>query len=338
MRHQRLALYVTRSPLHIGTGEAQGDIDLPVSRQITTRHPNLPTTAQKRALKDALGPHGTVLPAERRLSGLQRYALFGDAAEHDDGAGGQPHATGMLTPQEAHLLLLPVACGAGGGAWLTSPGVWLRFQRRAALADMAAPALPGHPADDHALCPTNSCLRTVLGHGAQAAAWLVLGPAPLKHQVPLADAANDPWTPWANWLVTQAFGADSADWREHVRQRLVVVPDAVFDSLAVLALGDRARNSVGATVNLWREEAAPEDTVFAGLVGAQPVPAHAGIFANATAALDALALQVGDGLELQMGGNASLGQGFMRLRLATGGTQPKLPTAPANAAAHGGQA
>lgn len=310
MPSHRLAIYLTRSPLHIGTGEAVDDIDLPVSRQITTAHPNLPMSAQKRALKDALGPAGTVQGNIQRLTPEQRFALFGSMAEADDVEPQAVSSTGMLTPQEAHLLLLPVACGAGGAAWVTSPDVWRRFQRRATLAGLPAPALPCEPKDDdHACCVTGAPVITT-----SRKRWVVLGPAPLPHQA--VDPKDPKWEAWADWLSRAAFSADADEWINAVKSRLVLVSDAVFSRLADLALGNRARNKVGDTVNLWREEWVPEDTVFAGLIGAQPVGQHMQQFKSAQDALSALASQLGShGLELQMGGKASLGQGFVQLNL-----------------------
>lgn len=315
MSKLRLAIQVTRSQLHIGTGESLGSIDRPVSRQIVTRHPNLPPSALKRALKDAMAP-GEAAPGDAPLTDAEHRALFGAARPESQATGADAQAaapqgaTGMLAPQEGHLLLLPVACMAGGGAWATSPAVWQRLCRSAALAGVPVPALPAWPGDGSACCQAaGSPLLTPVQAGRDAAQWVVLASVPLVHQPP-ADVAA--WTEWAEWVVTAAFANDDPAWRDLVRQRLVIVSDAVLDGLLPLCLVDRARNSVGDTVNLWREEAVPQDTVFHALVGATPVPAHAPTLAGPQQALERLGKWLGTKRALlQIGGNASLGQGLM---------------------------
>lgn len=341
MSNLRLAIYLTRSLLHIGAGQALGDTDLPVSRQITTQHPNLPASAQKRALKDALGIADPI--SERvPMHADQLRALFGadattadadadlvapvDAKAVEPNLPLRPGATGMLTPQDGELLLLPVACGAGGGAWITSPSVWLRFRRDAALAGLQAPRLPGSPGTDQALCPVGSAVVTQLG--GQVNAWVQLGPVALAQKTP---DATDAWDAWTDWLAQLAFGADDGDWQALVRQRLIIVSDTVFDRLLPLALVNRARNKIGTTgvaENLWREEAVPDDTVFHALVGAQTLASHHQVFGTPAAALGHLADALGDGgLPLMIGGKASIGQGFMLLRLP----KPVAPLPPVTA-------
>ena len=152
------------------------------------------------------------------------------------------------------LWLLPVACGAGGGAWVTSPSVWQRLRRSAALAGVLVPAVPCVPATSRACCPRTSPVLTQLQLAPGQDAWVVLGSLPLAHQPPAdADAARA-WSAWAAWVATTAFGADDSVWHDLVVERLVIVSDRVLDGLLPLSLVDRARNNVAETVNLWREE------------------------------------------------------------------------------------
>jgi len=325
MSNLRLAFQVTRSQLHVGTGKALGGIDRPVSRHIVTGHPNLPSSALKRALKDASAPDAEP-PAGPPLSPAEHQALFGaprpEAAADD--ADVPPGAAGMLAPQEGQLLLLPMACGAGGGAWATSPAMWQRLRRGAALAGVQVPPLPAMPATESACCPDDDhpLLTRLPGQNP----WVVLASAVLNHQSP-ADAAA--WTVWARWLADTVFAADDADWRALVQQRLVIISDTVFDRLLPHCLVDRERNSVGETVQLWREETVPEDAVFHALVGATPLPVHAAALAGPKQALDRLATWQGtQGALLQAGGNASLGQGLMRWHMV-------VPAGPAQAATPG---
>lgn len=349
MSNTRLAIYLTRSLLHVGTGQSLGDIDRPVSRQITTQLPNLPGSPQKRAIKDALtiGPPGAGGAPVAALTARQTRALFGaDALSASyDGAGPavSTGATGLLAPQEGELLLLPVACGAGGCAWVTSPSVWARFRREARRAGVGAPALPELPKRDCALCPEDSPLVTRIG-GADGA-WVVLGPASLGHQVPAVAAATadataaQAWKAWADWTATTTFGADDAEWQTLVARRLTVVPDAVFDPLVPQALANRARNRVvekaGASIALWREEAVPEDTVFHALLSAQVLDTHREVFDRPQAALEDVARRIGNaGLSLQLGGLGSVGHGHLLLRLIEPHTDHSSHSGPVQGTTH----
>lgn len=321
MSNLRLSILLTRSQLHLGTGEAIGAIDRPVSRQVVTRHPNLPSSALKRALKDAMAA-GVQHAGTTALTADEHRAMFG-AAMHavaatsapDSAAPSPDGAGGMLAPQEGQLLLLPVACLAGGGAWVTSPAVWQRLRRSAALAGVQAPPLPMAPATSSACCGAGSPLRTHVPGTDPTACWVVLGSAALACQAQ-PDGEHTAWHAWTRWVAETAFGNASDDWGSMVMQRLVIVSDTVLDGLLLQGLVDRARNSVGTTVNLWREEAVPEDTVFHLLVGATPLAAHHRSFASPAAALERLNGWLGaGGAMLQLGGNASLGQGMVQWRL-----------------------
>ena len=358
MPNTRLAIYTTRSLLHVGTGQALGDIDRPVSRQITTQLPDLPGPPQKRALKDALSVDrlaadgsSVAVPA---LSPMALRALFGADAvvvpEGSEANGASPGATGQLTPQAGELLLLPVACGAGGCAWVTSPSIWARFRRAARRAGVAVPPLPDKPRANAALCAAESPLVTRIGGQG---AWVVLGPAVLGHQPPaampaLGQPANESaalgakaWADWAKWVANCAFGADDMAWQDLVAERLAVLPDAVFDPLVPLALATRARNRIDETTGivstLWREEAVPEDTVFQALLGAQRLDSPDCRYDLPEKVLDTLSQHIGTGgLPLQLGGLGSVGHGHLWLRLIAPDAPPATPANPAVEPGHAG--
>src|ERR1700733_8314440 len=92
------------SPLHAGTGQSTGAIELAVARDRATGFPCLPGTSIKGALRDR--------SLERKRS--DTFALFGP----DTGRASE-HA-GALAFADANLLLLPVRSIAGTFAWVTS--------------------------------------------------------------------------------------------------------------------------------------------------------------------------------------------------------------------------
>src|SRR5690606_18436583 len=126
-----------------------------------------------------------------------------------------------------------------------------------------------------------------------------------------AGAAADAW---AQWIGVRLFTDDEADWREALRQRLCIVPDDVMAYLAELATEVTARirlKDESKTVErggLWYEESLPPETVLTGLALAQP--GRNGTGDELFGLLERLTER-----PLQLGGNATVGQGLCRVRM-----------------------
>jgi CRISPR/Cas system CMR subunit Cmr4 (Cas7 group RAMP superfamily) len=141
-----------------------------------------------------------------------------------------------------------------------------------------------------------------------------------------AQQASDPLRRMLGEIIAQAFADEPASWQTLVLKRTVLVHDNQMLALAE-RLDVRTRNAVGddgTAANLWREECVPEDSVFHTTLNACPVDSS-----GASAGLEAvdawLQKLAGHPLLLQLGGNASLGQGWMRLHLGTADSTGKVP-------------
>lgn len=283
-----LAFLITRSALHVGCGEAVGDIDQPIARQPGTQMPYIPGQALKRSSKD----HAV-------LSADQQVLLFGNDQ-------GRP---GHLAPQDASLLLLPVASGRGGQAWVTSPSLLISYFRKASACGVALGPWP-HSFPQESEVMLADPVSPLLEHTASQRV-VQLGEYRLSVAVSSAD-----WIATLTALVHQAFASEDPHWQALVLARTVVVHDDMMLSMAK-RLDVRTRNAIGdegVAVNLWREESVPEDSVFY-----TPLVAHAadssGQRLGLKAALQWLDTLAAEPLLLQVGGNASLGQGWLRLHL-----------------------
>jgi CRISPR-associated protein Cmr4 len=126
----RLLFIHALSPLHAGTGQGVGSIDLPIAREKGTGIPYLPGSSLKGVLRDLSAAQ---LDPERRL------ALFGPettkASEH----------AGALSIGDALLLCFPVRSLAGVFAYATSPYLLERFAREAELVGFSLPPKPRAP-------------------------------------------------------------------------------------------------------------------------------------------------------------------------------------------------
>jgi len=268
------------SPLHPGTGQGVGSIDLPIARERSTGIPYLPGSSVKGVLRDA---------ASGRLDKDKLLALFGpetgSASEH----------AGAAVFGDARLLLFPVRSLAGVFAYVTSPYLLERFAREASLTGLEPPALPAAPASDEGcrLAP-KSALR--------------VGEKVYLEDLDLSLQESADLQPWERWLA-QRSGAP-------VEGRLCVVHDNVMGFLLETATEVVARirledeTKTVAQGALWYEESLPAESLLYGLLSLGSSRKKA-----VELALDDLKPLLGF---VQMGGKASVGRGLCRLVLGGG--------------------
>lgn len=223
-------------------------------------------------------------------------AKYAGTDEDKDAIFGKSDRQGRLQVGDARLLLLPVRSLGTTFVWATSPYVLRRFQRDCQLLEMAKPPEKiGVPGEDEAL--TAGGLDTVAIGGR---ARLVLEDLDF-------DVKQDAAKNWGDWIADRLFPArEDAEWRAEFLKRFVVLRDQDFDYLCEFATEVNAHIKLAtgddnADNNLWYEETLPAETVLVSLLnieGAMPQ----GLIPKT----------------LHLGGNATTGQGLVRL---VGGAQ-----------------
>lgn len=268
------------SPLHAGTGQGVGVIDLPVAREKATGLPFLPGSSLKGVLRDAC--EEDVLRA--KVFGFTEYA---SSAAFSD----------------LRLLALPVRSIRGTFAWVSSRYVLLRLVRDLDCAGIegpqaAVPALKG-----------NSCAVPEKNSALTQNARVIL------EDLDLAAKEDRDTGIWARWIAKQVFPEDK-DWRALFLERFCMVSDDVLGFLLDTATEVFARirlESGSKTVvqgGLWYEEALPAETILAGLVAASHV--------RATPEKVFETLKTLTEKPIQLGGKASVGRGLCRILLVGG--------------------
>ena len=270
------------SPLHAGTGQGVGAIDLPIAREKGTDIPIVPGSSLKGVLRDAC----------KALKGKDVCeSIFGpntDKAHEHAGAA-------VLT--DLRLVALPVRSLAGVFAWVSSPFLLKRLARDAQLAGQAnVPTGLTISNTDAALVSDDSALR--------------LNDDVILEDVKLAAQADA--DAWAGWLAPHIFNAP--EWQEEFKARFCVVHDDVMTYLLQVGTDVTARirlendKKTVAQGALWYEEALPAESILAGLVAAQP---------NGKAEPNEVFQVIGElsGHPLQVGGNATVGRGLCRLNI-----------------------
>ncbi len=269
--------------VHPGAGQSDQAIDLPVARERTTGFPFVPGSGVKGAMRDR---------AER---------VFGRNSDETERVYGKAEGAGDLIVSDARLLLLPVRSLARAYVWLTCPYLIerLRRDRERSLGD-------GGPK------PDSEALREALTAGQEDGRPPILCAGGDRELVFLeerlfrrvgevpADVVE---------LVAPLVGDEAA--RGRLAGQVAVIPDAEFAWFARHALPVHAHNVLDdktkASTNLWYEESLPPDTLLyvVALYRQQATADH----------LERLFEQPW----LQLGGNETTGQGWLRVAMVAGG-------------------
>jgi len=295
----RLTLIHAMSPLHAGTGQSVGAIDLPIARERPTGVPLIPGSSIKGALR------------ARSKDAQMTRDVFGP-----DTAASSEHS-GSVQLSDAHLLLLPVRSVRGTFAWVTSQYLMRRFAREAREAAFQLATLPGSPGET-GCCVLNDTLPISAGQGRKVVLEDLDFTVEPAHEARLRAFA----TALGEILFPQG-SADFQDWRNSLTGRICLIHDDMMSFLLDTATEVNAHirlDSDTKTVQrgaLWYQESLPVESVLAGIVVAADVNATNGRSKRtATELLDHVA-SLTKGL-VQLGGKATTGQGSCFVRIAGG--------------------
>lgn len=312
----RLIYVHALAPLHPGTGQGVGVIDLPIAREKATGLPFLPGSSLKGTLRDAAA-------ASEKHSGDVKLVFGPDTITASEHAG-----AAQFTDQR--LLLLPIRSLRGTFAWVTSPYILRRFAREARESQSPSPpsAFPT-PSEESCCVPGGSALAMKNARQEQK-------PYIFLEDLDLLAVESAEAQQWAKWLGEEIFpknGATdtNAEWRTMLNAHLCMVHDDVMTFLLETATEitarvrlDDAKKTV-AKGGLWYEEALPAETILAGLVLASPLTTHQATITlkdQVTRIFDlihSLTRENGQNRLLQFGGKATVGRGLCRVQLGRKG-------------------
>lgn len=292
------------SPLHAGTGQGVGVIDLPIAREKATGIPYLPGSSVKGTLRDSYWGKGKGDKIKENLC----YQVFGPATDNADAFAGSAQFT------DQRLLLLPIRSLAGTFAWVTSPYLLRRFMRDVLDSNprMATFAVPD--------IAEKKCVVVKKNAGEQVETKLKVTvdglPKVILEDLDLDLTEDELANQWATRIGKDVF---DAAWQKMFVERFCLVSDDVLSFLLDTATEITARIKLqeeAKTVQkggLWYEEALPTETILYGLVLATPTGHHknngldeAKIFDVVTNAIEPI---------VQLGGKATVGKGLCCLSL-----------------------
>lgn len=292
----RLTLVHALSPVHAGTGQSVGAIDLPIARERPTGIPLVPGSSVKGALR-----------ARSAVAGEPQITrdVFGPET-----AQSSEHA-GSVQFSDVQLLLLPVRSVRGTFAWVTSRFLLQRFARNAQEARVNLGNLPAPPQEA-------GCV--VVGETLTVPAGKVVF-EDLDFTVETGqEGALEAFADKLGKLLFPEGSTDAGEWRNSLRDRICLIHDDMMAFLletgtevtAHIRLNEDTKTVAKGA--LWYQESLPAESVLTGIVVAADVNAANGRSKRTADELMKHVTSLTQGI-VQLGGKATVGQGSCFVRI-----------------------
>jgi CRISPR-associated protein Cmr4 len=315
LKQKPLFLWV-ETPLHAGSGSDLGFVDLPIQREKHTGFPKIEASVIKGCLRESF---------ENKLERENTELTLAFGPENTNEA----HA-GALGFSDARLLLFPVKSVKGVFAWITCPQILVRFKRDMELCDITTtvkmPPKETAPKECGLFVKNNK---------------IVLEEYTFSVTKAEEDGAT---TMFAEWLKNNVAKDMEQFWKDKIGKDVLVLPDEDFKDFVTMSTEVIARTKIDdftgtvAKGALWYEEYLPVDSilysrVFSGTVfkvkdkdkGKFEVKPEEIKNGEKTTELEAKKIMdfFTENLDpiLQIGGNATIGKGFVRTVFLNGKTK-----------------
>lgn len=296
------------TPIHSGTGQGTGVIDLPIAREIATKLPIIPGSSLKGVLR--ADRFEEMKNGGNNTQKDELEAIFGPATADADAH------SGSLTLSDARLLCLPVRSLSGTFAWITSPLFLMRFQRD--LGKDKESSLAIKIADEDIVITTGSELTNQNYRDRNQNKLVYLEDLDLTVDATQSESADT----WADRIAKSAFPGENNPWAKCFKERFAIVNDDVFAFLyetgtevcTRIKIDDEKKTTVRGA--LWLEEALPAESVLWGMALAEK-SYKKGVNLSPTDMLDTIFPKDSE-LITQVGGNATVGRGRIRITAMNG--------------------
>lgn len=322
---------ICETPLHAGSGNDLGIVDLPIQRERHTKYPKIEASSLKGSLREAFEQQVEIKRVED--SGKEERYYWAETicgAEIKSKLGVEPGKESVISlafgPEEgdlhagalgftdARILLFPVKSMKGVFGWITCESVLKHFKNDLELAGINnIPKLPKErtmPKDCQLKIKDN---KVVLE----------------EYTFELSE--DDECTGFAKWLAEKVFpqvGTDNYQyWRDKMEKSLLVLDNDEFGDFVTLSTEiitrTKINNKTGTVESgaLFTEEYLPADSVLYSLALASPIfSKEKGIFAKEGKAEEELVMEffktaLSAIKVIQLGANATLGKGITRMRI-----------------------
>lgn len=316
-KEARLIRLYCENPVHAGSGDELGVIDLPVQREKHTDFPVIQASTLKGALRESF-------ESEMAVDNALEKSLFKDLQLTDEsllktainmifGEEGKKFAS-AISFTDARILLFPVRSVRNTFVWITSPFVINRLRR------------------DLELCKSSVSLDLPLleeGVAISTNSNLMMNSNRVILEEFTFDAIQDERVDiLARWIGENIFPGIStySYWKRKLLSDLVVLNEDDFRDFVKMSTEVIARTKINSETRvvsdggLWYEENIPSDTLFYSLVMASDVLKPENKLQQLKSSRHVLDFFTsGLNERIQLGGNQTIGKGIMRVDVMTGG-------------------
>ncbi len=286
------------TPLHPGTGQSAGVVDLPVAREGATGLPQIPDTGLKGAMRQ-WAEEKWPIKAPETADDNQKKDAAANEARLNRLFGAADSGAGSLLISTARILCLPVRRLDGPYAWVTTPYMLERLRRDSRRCRIALTLPDPQPAD-------GTVPELLVGDDSYGSTVFLeefsFRPRKYDEMKQIRDA------------IAPLLNADRAT-KTRILSRLAIMSDAEFAWYAANALPVNARNVLDENKlsnNLWYEETIPPDALFYSMI----LPRNAA----AGQACDKFLNELAEDGYMQVGGNETVGQGWVAVKTVEGQT------------------
>ena len=332
-----LMFIIAETPVHAGSGAETGIVDLPIQRERYTEFPKIESSGIKGCLREAFEAYKTFDKEQAKLIECEKVKQlkekfpqiseqwkekklkFDEAIFITFGPEGDEAHAGALTVTDARILLFPIKSLKGIFAWITCPLVLERFKKELEL-------VGGKNFDF-------KNFRNLKNTIPNKEITVISGKVVLE-EFTFEVSFNDTTKNLAEWLANNIFPQEDTYtfWKEKLKKDLIILDDDIFTQFVKTSTEVITRTKINnktGTVDrgaLWTEEYLPQDTILYSLVMFTSPRIDAdfkkGIFKEDSSEKEAKLVydffKLGLPEVIQIGGNQTIGKGFVRLKLLKG--------------------
>lgn len=314
---------IAETPVHAGSGSELGLVDLPIQRERHTYFPKIEASGLKGCIKEAFESSNReielngskIRPKDEikyRVNGVEQKTdyvslVFGPESEIS-------HAS-AVSFTDARILLFPVKSLKGIFAWITCPMVLERFKKDIALTGKSLNDFGNFNALQNTMpSQTNLSINSKV----------------ILEEFTFEVRENETTSKLAEWLAEVVFPDDEVYdyWRSKLKSDLIILSDDDFRQFVKTSTEIITRTRIDSTTGtvesgaLWTEEYLPQDTILYSLVMFTELRVEdeqKGVLKSnnpwGEARLVSEFFIKGLPEVIQIGGNQTIGKGFIRLKI-----------------------
>jgi CRISPR-associated protein Cmr4 len=298
---------ICETPLHAGSGDSLGIVDLPIQRERHTGFPKIEASSLKGALREAF---------EQKFDDKEKDLNIITAFGREDGETG----AAALGFTDARLLLFPIKSAKGVFAWITCSRVLQQLQRdfKQLTIPLSISGVENSVLLDNECFTTHSTPSLLIGKTTAVLEEYAFKNAGTK-EITIANQSL------GKWLADKLFGdTEGVDyWKEKLEHDILILKDDDFKDFVNLSTEVITRikidNKTGTVAQgqLFTEEYLPSESVLYSLVLASPEFSDKKDKKTADENMKFFNDTLSDEVKniIQLGGNATLGKGILRTKL-----------------------